>query len=57
MRFFLIINKPKKSRRKCGMYYSTYIPWCFKNNKLENLDQEDIDWFNDVYSKEKKIDY
>ena len=39
------------------MYYSTYIPWCFKNNKLENLDQEDIDWFNDVYSKEKKIDY
>ena len=30
------MKKPKKNKRKCGMYYKVYIPWCFKNNKVEN---------------------
>ena len=25
------------------MYYNVYIPWCFKNNKTNQLDKEDID--------------
>ena len=44
-------NKPKKDKRKCGMYYYTYIPWCFKNDCTDKLDKEDIDWYHNEYLK------
>ena len=47
------MKKPEKDIRKCGMYYSSYIPWCFKNNKTDKLDPEDIDWYHNVYKREK----
>ena len=50
------MKKPKKNKRKCGMYYYTYIPWAFKNNRIDQLDSEDIDWYNNVYLKEKRKD-
>ena len=42
-----------KHKRKCGMYYNIYIPWCFKNDKTDNLDRDDIKWYYEVYLKEK----
>ena len=36
------------------MYYYTYIPWAFKNNRTDQLDSEDIDWYNNIYLKEQK---
>ena len=47
------MKKPGK-KRKCGMYYNVYIPWCFKNNKTNQLDKEDIDWYNNEYLKDNK---
>ena len=38
------------------MYYYTYIPWAFKNNRADKLDPEDIDWYNNIYLKEKQKD-
>ena len=46
--------KKTKRKRKCGMYYNVYIPWCFKNNKTNQLDKEDIDWYYNEYLKEKR---
>ena len=43
--------KKPKIKRKCGMYYNVYIPWCFKNNKTKQLDPEDIDWYYNEYLK------
>ena len=48
------MKKNTKVTRKCGMYYYVHIPWCFKNNKTDKLDQEDIDWYHNEYLKEKK---
>ena len=48
------MKKPQKIKRKCGMYYYTYIPWCFKNDKTDHLDKEDIDWYYNEYLKDKK---
>ncbi len=42
-----------KHKQKCGMYYNVYIPWCFKNKKIDNLDKDDIKWYYEVYLKEK----
>tara|TARA_Y100000768_G_scaffold296954_1_gene230796 strand:+ start:650 stop:862 length:213 start_codon:yes stop_codon:yes gene_type:complete len=50
---FCIMKKPKKNKKKCGMYYYTYIPWAFKNNKIDKLDFDDIEWYKNVYLKEK----
>ena len=47
------MKKPRR-KRKCGMYYNVYIPWCFKNNKTNQLDKEDIDWYYNEYLKDKK---
>ena len=47
------MKKPAKNKRKCGMYYYTYIPWAFKNNQSDRLDPEDIEWYNNVYLKER----
>jgi len=47
------MKKPEK-KRKCGMYYNVYIPWCFKNNKTNQLDKEDINWYNNEYLKDNK---
>tara|TARA_Y100000814_G_scaffold119753_1_gene85775 strand:- start:4106 stop:4294 length:189 start_codon:yes stop_codon:yes gene_type:complete len=49
----LRMKKPAKNKRKCGMYYYTYIPWAFKNNQSHRLDPEDIEWYNNVYLKER----
>ena len=46
--------KNPRRKRKCGMYYNVYIPWCFKNNKTNQLDKEDIDWYYNEYLKEKR---
>ena len=48
------MKKTKKDKRKCGMYYSVYIPWCFKNNRTDQLDSEDVKWYKNVYLKERK---
>ena len=47
----IVMKKPKKDKRKCGMYYYTYIPWCFKNDCTDKLDKEDIDWYYNEYLK------
>tara|TARA_Y100000994_G_scaffold249078_1_gene258948 strand:- start:2223 stop:2369 length:147 start_codon:yes stop_codon:yes gene_type:complete len=44
----------KRKQRKCGMYYNVYIPWCFKNDKTDLLDEEDIKWYKEEYSKKNK---
>lgn len=33
--------------------YYTYIPWAFKNNKIDRLDFDDIEWYKNVYLKKK----
>lgn len=48
------MKKPKKTKRKCGMYYYTYIPWAFENNHIDRLDPDDIMWYNNVYLKERQ---
>ena len=47
------MKNPKKNKRKCGMYYNVYIPWCFKNDKIDQLDEEDIKWYYKEYLKKK----
>ena len=42
-----------KNKRKCGMYYYTYIPWCFKNNYIDKLDRKDVDWYYNDYLPNK----
>ena len=48
------MKKTNKNKRKCGMYYNVYIPWCFKNNKINQLDEEDITWYKEEYLNLKK---
>ena len=38
-----------KKRRKCGMYYYVYIPYCFKNKLEHLLDKDDIEWYWNQY--------
>ncbi len=42
-----------KKKRKCGMYYYSYIPFCFKNNLEHKLDKSDRDWYKNVYLKDR----
>ena len=35
----------KNKKRKCGMYYYVYIPFCFKNNLEHKLDKSDREWY------------
>ena len=42
-----------KKKRKCGMYYYSYIPICFNNNLEHKLDKSDRDWYKNVYLKDR----
>ena len=47
------MGKERKKMRKCGMYYYSYIPFCYKNNLEHKLDKSDRDWYKNVYLKDK----